>query len=425
MALNKSTLLIRDFENIRAILRDIYIFGCFSREDFIEKQGISGRKYDKEQQRISAYLPKKFIQKRRVDKKVLLYCSYNSMDSRHNYLADTYRNKTFTALDVMAFFFVQQLLSVTDEMTASQILDALPLVNESVVFTKDNLRIKLEELVEKGFITVSKRGRTVFYRLSDDIWSVFEDDELIDICTYLQFMKNISPIEMPYYFVYNKLALYLQVERKLNIAEYEVFSFKHNHLFNALDNDILLDILRAKKQCILLTVALYTKQNDIRVIPGEVIHDSVYGRQYMSCYDIDSEKETIIRIDKIKRVFCGRKMNASEKRRAAEMSSCSSKSWCTSKTEQGPEEIVIRFIFNEEKEPFILWRIINEGHGGTISKIDKDIYEFRLLVEDPDEMLPWIRSFGERAKVISSGSRKTEKKIAEDWKKALKKYESI
>ena len=51
MALNKSTLLIRDFENIRAILRDIYICGCFSREDFIEKQGISGRKYDKEQQR--------------------------------------------------------------------------------------------------------------------------------------------------------------------------------------------------------------------------------------------------------------------------------------------------------------------------------------------------------------------------------------
>lgn len=96
---------------------------------------------------------------------MLLYCSYNSMDSRNNYLADTYRNKSFTALDVMAFFFVQQLLSETDEMTASQILDALPLVNENVVFTKDNLRTKLDELVEKGFITVSKRGRTVFLSL--------------------------------------------------------------------------------------------------------------------------------------------------------------------------------------------------------------------------------------------------------------------
>lgn len=38
MALNKSSLLIRDYENIRQILRDIYIFGCFSRDDFIEKK---------------------------------------------------------------------------------------------------------------------------------------------------------------------------------------------------------------------------------------------------------------------------------------------------------------------------------------------------------------------------------------------------
>lgn len=425
MALNKSTLLIRDFENIRAILRDIYIFGCFSRDDFIEKQGISGRKYDKEQRRISAYLPKKFIQKRRVDKKVLLHCSYNSMDSRTNYLADTYRNKSFTALDVMAFFFVQQLLSSTEEMTASEILDALPLLNENAIFTKDNLRVKLDELVEKGFISARKQGRMVRYRLSEDIWSVFEDDELIDICTYLQFMKNVSPLEMPYYFVYDKLALYLQVERKLNIAEYEVFSFKHNHLFNSLDNDILLDILRSKKQCVLLTISFYTQKNDINVIPGEVIHDSVYGRQYLSCYDIGSEKETIIRIDKINRVSCGRKMNASEKKKASGLNSRSSKSWCTSKTEHGPEEIVIHFIFDEEKEPFILRRIVNEGHGGTVSQIDKDIFEFRLQVEDPDEMIPWIRSFGERARVISSGSRETEKKIAEDWKKALEKYESL
>ena len=47
MALSKSNLLIRDYENIRPVLRDIYIFGCFSRDDFIRK-GMSGRKYDNE-----------------------------------------------------------------------------------------------------------------------------------------------------------------------------------------------------------------------------------------------------------------------------------------------------------------------------------------------------------------------------------------
>ena len=109
MALSDSILLIRDYENIREILRDIYIFGCFSKEDFIKK-GISGRKYDNEQRRINAYLPKHFVKKKKIRKKVLLYCSYHIEDSTKNYLADTYRNKSFTAFDIMGFFYIQQIL---------------------------------------------------------------------------------------------------------------------------------------------------------------------------------------------------------------------------------------------------------------------------------------------------------------------------
>ena len=60
--MKKSTLLIRDYNDIRRILRDIYIFGCYSREDFIGK-GFSGRKYDYEQRRINAYLPEEFLKK--------------------------------------------------------------------------------------------------------------------------------------------------------------------------------------------------------------------------------------------------------------------------------------------------------------------------------------------------------------------------
>ena len=77
-------------------------------------------------------------------------------DSEKNYLADTYRNKSFTALDIMAFFFVQQILSDGQEMTATELLDSMPNYNDSVVFTKDNLRVKLDELTEKGFITTRK-----------------------------------------------------------------------------------------------------------------------------------------------------------------------------------------------------------------------------------------------------------------------------
>ena len=112
-------------------------------------------------------------------------------------------------------------------MTAAEILDALPANNDSVVFTKDNLRVKLDELVEKGFVRIRKKGRNILYSLAEDIWQGFSDDELLDICLFLEFLKNVSPIEMPYYFLHEKLILYLSAERGRSVAEKDIFHFKH------------------------------------------------------------------------------------------------------------------------------------------------------------------------------------------------------
>lgn len=424
MALNKSTLLIRDYENIRHILRDIYIFGCFSRDDFIEKKGISGRKYDNEQRRISAYLPDKFIQKRRIDKKVLLYCSYQMEDSEKNYLADTYRNKSFTALDIMAFFFVQQILSDGQEMTATELLDSMPNYNDSVVFTKDNLRVKLDELTEKGFITTRKEGRTVLYKLVEDIWEDFSDDELLDLSLYLEFLKNVSPIEMPYYFLKQKLHLYMECERHMECGYNKTFAFKHNHFFNSLDNNVLLPILSScnLKEAVSVIMDDGLERN---VLPSRVIHDSAYGRQYLYCFDLNRNVQSIVRIDKILSVRSLRKMQADELKIVDGIVAFLDECWCTSGVNEELKEIVIEFRFDEDKEPYILGRIEREGHGGKISRIEEGLYEYKIRLRDPNEMLPWIRSFGERAKVISSEGNNTIDTIANDWKRAVEKYESI
>ena len=53
------------------------------------------------------------------------------------------------------------------------------------------------------------------------------------------------------------------------------------------------------------------------------------------------------------------------------------------------------------------------------------MYRYEIEVGDPTEMIPWIRSFGERAKVISSGDYKIEEQIKANWKKAVEKYEAF
>ncbi|WP_312072179.1 WYL domain-containing protein [Anaerotignum propionicum] len=423
MALRDSVLLIRDYENIRQILRDIYIFGCFTRDDFID-MGISGRKYDNEQRRISAYLPDKFIQKRRLDKKVLLYCSYQMQDSEKNYLGDTFRNKSFTALDVMSFFFVQQILADGQEITAAELLDLIPNYNNSVVFTKDNLRVKLDELDEKGYIEYRKEGRSVFYKLVDDIWKDFSDSELSDLGLYLEFLKNVSPIEIPYYFLEQKLHLYMQCERKMNLERNKVFAFKHNHLFNSLDNDVLLEILRGCTNKYSLKIQMGDKK-DMNVLPVQIIHDSTYGRQYLCCFDIDRGKQSVIRVDKIVTVSCNKKIDEDENNLVQGMKNYFDECWCTSGVNENLKEIVIEFRFDDVEEAYILRRIKYEGHGGEIRKIQNGVFEYRIKLGDPNEMIPWIRSFGERARVLHSDGKNTIETIASDWKKAVKNYESI
>ena len=416
--------MIRDYENIRRILREIYIYGCFTKDDFIV-MGYSGRKIDKEQQRINAYLPDKFIKKRRVNKKSIQYCRYDFSESTKNYLAETYRNKSFTMLDIMSYFYILQILGDDKERTLPEILDELPYQNDEVEFTKDNLRIKLDELLESRFISSKKVGRNIKYALAADIWEGFSDEELLDIYTYLEFIKNVSPLEMPYYFLQRKLNLYLASYRHVKVEIKNPFQFKHNHIFNSLDNDILLECLKAIRDEVSVAIVKEGSKHIIHGLPIKVIHDSTYGRQYMLYFNTDYECINTIRVDKIRSITRVKKYSKKEKQVIESEKKFDEYCWCASTIPGEPQEVVIEFHFDEKKEKFIYQRIQREGHGGIVSRRDNGVYEYKICLRDPKEIIPWIRSFGERAKVISSGNYHIENTIHADWEKAVNKYEAL
>lgn len=423
MPLGKSVLLIRDYENIRSILRDVYIYGCFSKDDFLEK-GISGRKFDNEQRRINAYLPDRFIKKRRVNKKVLSYCSYDISESQSNFLAESYRNKSFTMLDVLSYFFVNQVLG-DEEMSLAEILELMPVVTDEIEFTKDNLRIKLEELCSVGLLICKKSGRNVTYKLPDDIWESFTDEELRNICIFLQFVEMVSPFEMPFYYLQKKLKMYMECNRKIHLKENSLFQFKHNHLFNSLDNEVLMRTLKLIHSKKMVEVQLDNSSKVFEVIPMKILHECTYGRQYLLAFNPKFGTMSNLRIDKIKEIKECRDLSRVEMDLMDVEFSKFEHSWCTSIKKTEHQEVKIHFMFDEKEEFYILKRIKREGHGGRITKIEDGLYEYVTSVYDPGEMVPWIRSFGERAKVISSGSFVIEEKIKDDWEMAVKKYESI
>lgn len=422
----KSTLLIRDYDNIRRILRDIYIYGCFSRDDFIE-MGISGRKYDNEQRRINAYLPEGFVRKRRVNKKVQYYCIYDLDEAgssflAENYLVETYRNKSFTMLDVMSYFYVLGILNENPDLTLNDILAQIPNTNEEALFTKDNLRIKLIELEERGMIRSYSSGRSVKYCLTDDIWAEFDIAELKDIYLFLDFARNAMPLEMPYVYLQRKLEMYLRMKGEQDIPE-GILQFKHNHLFNVLDNEVMLGLLSAIQNRQIAFIKRTDSNEQVEIIPIKIIHDCTYGRQYIYCIDFQTHSiPMMIRLDKIDSVTSGSELDESQYTNIIESKYGEEECWCTSGLGEKLHKIIINVFIDEKKEEYILRRLYREGHGGSITKLSDGYYEYEIEVRDPLEMIPWIRSFGEHMKVVEDDGTLLKEKLANDWKKAIEKY---
>ena len=203
----ESDLLIRDYERIRHILRDFYIFGCFTKDDYVNIKGISASKNDKDKKKINAYLPEDFINKKTQNKRVIQFCAYNMYKDRENYIANTFRCKTFTDLDIKSYFYVLQLLNKNGEMGLNELEKKINGIKYGAVndYTKESIKNKLKELTYSGYITSDDDENKPKYNLKEDILKDLSDEEIKDICIMLELANNKETLQVPFLFLQKKL----------------------------------------------------------------------------------------------------------------------------------------------------------------------------------------------------------------------------
>ncbi len=430
----ESDLLIGEYERIRHILRDFYIFGCFTRNDYANNTNISLSKYDQEQKKINSYLPEEFIFKKTENKRIIQFCRYNMYKDRENYIANTFRCKSFSELDIKMYFYVLQYLNERD-MGLSELCNEINSVDFGEIndYSKETIRQQLLKFEDAGYITKYKSKQGPKYSLNKDVLKNLSDEEIQDICIMLEFVKNKEVLQVPFLFLQKKLELYLYCNREVEIVDKDFFLYKHNHLFNVLDNEILMEVLKAikKKSYAKITIASYEKEviktsEKFEIIPIKIIYDTVYARQYLYGFSEILDKFTISRIDRIKKVDIMGSVEEEKLNEILQKVDVENMAWCTSNIDISKNTFVkVEFKFDEKEESFILERIKREGRHGKITQLEEGRYLYEIEVTDPKEMIPWIRSFGERAKIINSGDFKIEESIVSDWKELLSKYETI
>ena len=142
--------LIKNFEKIRDYMREFYVYGFKSREEYDKK---SARSYDNERRRIESYLGE-YMGFHQSEKGKNVFLSIDSRSVSHNPLYSALKSKSFTDGDITLHFILFDILRSPEvALSLSEITDKidneyLSCFNEPMVFDESTVRKKLKEYAE-------------------------------------------------------------------------------------------------------------------------------------------------------------------------------------------------------------------------------------------------------------------------------------
>ncbi len=416
---------IKHYDTIRGILRDFYIYGCYSREDF-NKKSISGRKYDNERRRILYCLKSEYIDESNYNgNSKYIRLVYDMYNCTQNFLAKSFFIKSFKKNDVVLFFIIQQILNNKDSsLSIQEIMEeiSLELPENIEEFNESTVRRKLVQLRNEGLLDISEENNKKLYKIGEDLFVNFSNEEVIDLLNAVRFYNNVSQISLPGHYLEKTVKDYLKYERKIEAQDYDIFMFKHNHLQKIIDDEVTTIILICINEERKVKFSYKNVKASQEVIPLKIIFEQRYGRQYLFSINEELNTPILFRIDRITDIYKGEKTGKTY--RYSDYEEYLNNSWCATllNKEQGLIKVEVEFTIDEKRENYIIKRLEKEKRWGTIEKMDNGKYLYSIDVTDPLELVLWLRSFTGYIEIRSSNKHNLQERLTDECKEALKNY---
>ena len=433
--------LIKNFDNIRGYMRDFFLYGFKTREEYDRK---SARSYDNERRRIQSYLGH-LISFRQTPSGKNAFISLEGRSVTHNPLYQAFKAKSFTNKDITLHFLLLDILSdagvdfrkvsgadsygdVPQVYSLKEILrimdtEYLTAFQNPISFDESTLRKKLKEYEELGIVVSEKSGRTVTYRLSENEICLAEYKEAI------RFFTEESPLGVIGSYLEDRMQPDAEKAYPTgrndengrclldkNDCAGKYLTFKNHYIMNAYDAEITELILQGIHEKRLLEITSFSRGDagvkQQTVIPYKLYVSTQGGRNYLFCMDADNLRPYSLRVDYIQKGKAGEVCE-----RAGEHM------WGVSCAKYRRYEHIEMDIYVGTDEAFIVRRLEREKRCGTVSKVDEETYRFSAEVLDAYEMMPWIRTFFGRIKAIRCDNEDVKNQIKIDMVKMLKQYE--
>lgn len=379
--------LIKNFEKIRAYMRDFYVYGFKNRDDYSSKSSKSARSYDDERRRLESWLGDhmSFI---RTPEGKNVFISIDSRTIRHNPLYSAWKAKSFTDGDITLHFIIFDILY--DPSVKRTISELLAEIDEKylagfenpMMFDESTVRKKLKEYCDVGIVIAEKDGRKVYYRRAAGT----DISELNDV---LHYFSEVAPCGVVG-------SLILDKEK----SDTDAFTFKHHYITGAIDSGVLAALFTAMREKRAVVISNMSRHRDLprqnRIIPLRIFISVQSGRQHLLAYLPEYASFHSYRVDYLSNVKLEEPTPLFDALRA-ELDGMQSKMWGVSvKRNKWDAECLEHVEFTvkvEDGEEYIVKRLYREKRIGTIEKLDEHTYRFSADVYDSSEMIPWIRTF--------------------------------
>lgn len=421
---------IKHYNIIRDILRDCFLYGCFSRDGLENKRNVSSRKISYEMRRIQQYVEDEYIKADKDGRYKLLNLTYDFMKHSNNFLVNTYLTKSFTRSDLLIYFYALLFIRSKNEACSLEMIES-GLIDQGLLsiekISSKTIERKLNEMCKSiGVLDCEVLKRTKYYSISKDILSGFNNEEIKELLTAVCLYKNIIfPITFGYY-VEQTLKDYLNYERNDKTDSVNIFNFRNLHFHPVIEELVLWDLLKAIHSGKKIRLNYHApKRQDTGFVnntlsPYKIRYDVRHGRFYLVSFD-ENKKCVVSRLD---RVECVEVLEETFNRNEFldEFDSQMCLSWSSISLDRGkiPETVKLEVIIDEETEGFIVDRIINEAPNAIMEKLGTGNYHITLNVNDSSEIIPWIRGYAGYVRVLES--RELAEKLRKDWEEMLLSY---
>ena len=395
--------LVKNFNRIRDYMREFYVYGFKSREEYRRK---SARSYDDERRRIESWLGDYMGFRQNADGKNV-FISIDSRAASHNPLYKAWKTKSFTDGDITLHFILmdifasaQKALSLTE--ITEQIDEYLSVFPEPKTFDVSTVRKKLNEYISEGIVLGEKQGKSMYYS-----WTMEKCDLDRDI---LDFFSEIAPCGVIGSFLLDQVK-----------EQDSHFSFKHHYITSAMDSEILCSVfmaIRKKRSVILETYNRHKERvSESHVVSLRVMVSAQSGRQYLIAYAPRFRRILSFRTDHIASVKIGEVSERFDQMRQ-KLDEMQKHMWGVSTQNRWGNrmehvEFTIRYGAGEKHIPK---RLEREKRCGTVEHLDENTSKFTADVYDASELIPWIRTFICRITEIHISNEKLEEQFLEDIK---------